>query len=303
MRKAITRNLASSLLMAARHRCCVCPQHRRISNIHHIDENNTNNAPDNLVGLCSECHADAHTTSTMRRNITADQLLAYKTAWESLCTTTTPLLPTEILQSCYYTNIDRVAPAYKQLTGLSLIEGAPYWFNGGPEAYDALWANKRNSLDWQQLLCLREYLEECTRSISSSISPLDVSLFEHQAADPREWQGEFVTFNCDLSGRDIPDQGQLEASTCELDGPPPTLRRELISDDDQDVFEICMMLTPRFFHSDSAFIQFSEKSRWSGVGICGLLRNAVGSNDGYRLRSQLLITPLWIGRGAEATVP
>ncbi len=301
-RKAVGRGLADAILIAARHRCCVCPQHRRISNIHHIDEDNSNNSPHNLIGLCSECHADAHTRSAMRRSITSNQLLAYKMAWEERCSTVPPLLPIEVMRSCYYVNIDRLTPTYKQITGLGLASNAPHWFGQKADSYDTLWANKRNSLNWQQLLSLREYLDDSISKISASIAPLDVGLFEYQAADPREWQGEFVTFNCDFRGCDIPDQGQLEATNGDLDGPPPTLRREHISDEDDEVFEICMMLTPRFFYSDSAFIQFSETSRWSGVGICGLLREAVGSNDGHRLRSQLLITPLWIGRGAESTV-
>ena len=301
-RKAIARDLADGILMRARHRCCVCPAHRRISNIHHLDQDHSNNSPLNLVGLCSECHADAHTTSTMRRGLTTAQLYAYKTEWEEQCTKISQPTPTEELRTNYYANLERLGTVYKQTTGRSLIEGSPHWFKGGKDSYDSLWANDRNTLDWQQLLSVREYLNDCISQVSESILPLDIGLFESQTASPKEWQGELVTFNCELTGKDIPDQNQLVECLGNLEGPPPTLRREKISEDDQEIFEVCMMLSPRFFYSDSSFIQLSETSRWSGVGICGLLREAVGSNDSYRLRSQLLITPLWIGRGAERTV-
>lgn len=301
-RIAIARDIADVLLVRARHRCCICPEHRRIANIHHIDQDPANNDPSNLIGLCAECHADAHTVSTMRRGLTESQLREYRIAWESICAQAAPSLPREIILTAYYVNLDRLAPIYQGIVGKPLAESAPYWFKGGAGTYDALWANKHNSLDWQQLLALRGFLDECVSHLAEVISPLDIALFEAGAADPRQWQGQLVTFAADFTGCDIPDQQQLLENGGELEGPPPTLRRESWPDQDDQIFETCMMLNPRFFYSDSAFTYLSEMGSWSGVGICGLLREAVGSGDGHLLRSQLLVTPLWIGRGVQVTL-
>lgn len=300
-RVTIPKATADNILNSCRHRCCICVSHKRVANIHHIDGDNSNNSLDNLVALCAECHADAHTKFAMRRNLTDDQIKRYRFEWNTRCQDRPPQNPAEKLYSLYYINIERLIPLYKQLTKKSLLSNAPVWFSKKKGSYDSLWANRANSLDWQELLALREYLENCVSEISQLLTPFDVRLFENGAADPKEWQGEYVAFNHELVGRDIPDQPQVVDAEGDLEGPPPTLRSEVISEDDQNVFELCMMLNPRYFYSDSAFIQFSETSVWSGVGISGLLREAVGSNDGHRLRSQLLITPLWIGRGAEAS--
>ena len=61
--------VVSSVLTKAFYRCAVCPEHRRMADIHHIDEDPSNNDERNLIGVCKECHADIHETSTMRRKI------------------------------------------------------------------------------------------------------------------------------------------------------------------------------------------------------------------------------------------
>ena len=62
--------------------CCVC-QTNRVHHIHHIDKNPENNKIENLIGLCSNCHDEAHTKHELSRNLTQEQLLDLKTRWEA----------------------------------------------------------------------------------------------------------------------------------------------------------------------------------------------------------------------------
>ena len=61
--------------------CCVC-RDSPIEQIHHIDKNPLNNVYDNLVGVCNECHGEAHTNHTMERNLTPYILKKVKKIWE-----------------------------------------------------------------------------------------------------------------------------------------------------------------------------------------------------------------------------
>ena len=74
-REAWPKDVATSILVKCHFRCCVCPDHRRIADIHHIDGDHSNSIEANGVALCKECHSDAHSTSTMRRNLRGEHLI------------------------------------------------------------------------------------------------------------------------------------------------------------------------------------------------------------------------------------
>ena len=289
-RLSIPESIADRIVTAARHRCCVCPEHRRIAHIHHMDGDSSNNADNNLVGLCTECHADAHTSSNMRRSISATQLNIYRDLWNEQCAAIPHRLAAEPLSAYYYINIERVAPLMERHLGQNLAKDAPIWFKGGKGRYNCLWANKYNSLDWNQLLELRQYLEESVGKLAPYLTPLDLSLLERGQIPSEMWQGEYLAFRCTLSGRDVPDQSQLVDCRGDLDGPPATLRREYISNDDDYVFETCMLLNPRFFILiPRSYIYL--KSRYGAAWECAELfvapsaqTTVVGSELSYWLR-------------------
>ena len=52
--------------------CCIC--HARGIQIHHIDEDNTNNNIDNLVPLCLECHNHQSTSGGFVSRLTDGEL-------------------------------------------------------------------------------------------------------------------------------------------------------------------------------------------------------------------------------------
>ena len=69
-------DIADELLVSCGHYCCKCG--RRFVQIHHIDEDNTNNDPDNLIPLCKLCHEEVHSTVPMARKITRAQQKLYR---------------------------------------------------------------------------------------------------------------------------------------------------------------------------------------------------------------------------------
>jgi len=89
-RKAIPQNIKDKLLVDAMHRCCLCPQHEDITDLHHIVPISENgpNTEDNLMVVCPTCHAKIH---RIRRMYTVTQLRMYKESWVKLCALRLPL--------------------------------------------------------------------------------------------------------------------------------------------------------------------------------------------------------------------
>ncbi|MEK9149540.1 MAG: HNH endonuclease, partial [Candidatus Desantisbacteria bacterium] len=80
-RKSATRD---KLLVEAMHRCCLCPQHEDITDVHHIIfiSEGGSDTEDNLMVVCPTCHAKIHRRPGM---YTSNQLKTYKERWVSLC--------------------------------------------------------------------------------------------------------------------------------------------------------------------------------------------------------------------------
>lgn len=80
-RPAIPEKLKQTLLYESAFVCVVCQS--KNTQIHHIDKDNSNNSPDNLVVVCHNHHDEAHTIKTMSQNLTSARLLKSKLAWIS----------------------------------------------------------------------------------------------------------------------------------------------------------------------------------------------------------------------------
>jgi len=62
--------------------CCLCRTPGKVPiQIHHLDENPSNNNLDNLAVLCGECHAKVHTVGAFSRKIKAPTLKQYRDSW------------------------------------------------------------------------------------------------------------------------------------------------------------------------------------------------------------------------------
>lgn len=80
----MAKEIRDKLLVEAMHRCCLCPQHEDITDIHHIVPISEKgpDTEDNLMVVCPTCHAKIHRIRTMY-NI--EQLKMYKDRWVNLC--------------------------------------------------------------------------------------------------------------------------------------------------------------------------------------------------------------------------
>lgn len=83
-RKTLSRKIKDKLLVDAMHRCCLCPQHEDITDIHHIVPISEKgpNTEENLMVVCPTCHAKIHRIRTM---YSPTQLKMYKDKWVNLC--------------------------------------------------------------------------------------------------------------------------------------------------------------------------------------------------------------------------
>lgn len=82
-RPTIPDDLAARVMFAADRTCCVCKNSQRKVQIHHIDEDPSHNAFENLAVLCNDCHSDAHTTHAFARNLRAEVIRLYNEAWRA----------------------------------------------------------------------------------------------------------------------------------------------------------------------------------------------------------------------------
>ena len=78
------------LLYESKRKCCVCREDGRSVIIHHIKEwhESKDHGEANLVVLCLEHHNDAHTKKGLSLNLTANQLIAFKSKWIEAVKTT-----------------------------------------------------------------------------------------------------------------------------------------------------------------------------------------------------------------------
>lgn len=78
-RPRIALTLKQKLLYESQYCCSICQS--RGCQIHHIDQNHSNNAETNLIVLCTAHHDEAHTVRTMSNNLDVRGLQHAKQAW------------------------------------------------------------------------------------------------------------------------------------------------------------------------------------------------------------------------------
>lgn len=72
---------AALVLYRADRTCCVCRDPRKTVQIHHLDEDPTNNEVDNLAALCLDCHNKTQLTGGFGRKLDAAQIVLYRDGW------------------------------------------------------------------------------------------------------------------------------------------------------------------------------------------------------------------------------
>ena len=81
IRTPIPSDLATEVLFASDNTCCVCRERGKTIQIHHIDENPSNNAFENLSILCLECHNDTQLKGGFGQKLSGSLVIKYRDEW------------------------------------------------------------------------------------------------------------------------------------------------------------------------------------------------------------------------------
>lgn len=77
----IPKNIAAEVLFLSDRTCCVCNEPGKKVQIHHIDENPSNNSFENLSVLCLEHHNDTMIQGGFGRKLDANQITLFRDNW------------------------------------------------------------------------------------------------------------------------------------------------------------------------------------------------------------------------------
>ena len=81
-RRRIAASLEAGVLFQSDHTCCICRQRGKDVQIHHIDENSSNNSADNLAVVCLDCHSLVSGGRGLGKTYKRGEVRHYKRAWE-----------------------------------------------------------------------------------------------------------------------------------------------------------------------------------------------------------------------------
>lgn len=77
----INQTLSADVLFASDRTCCVCRERGKRVQIHHIDDDPSNNVFENLSVLCLACHDDTQVRGGFAKHLTAPVVKKYRDEW------------------------------------------------------------------------------------------------------------------------------------------------------------------------------------------------------------------------------
>lgn len=80
-RTTIPADSVAVVMLACDRTCCVCQVPGKFVQIHHIDEDPSNHAEDNLVALCFQCHGETQIRGGFGRKLDAEQVRLFRKTW------------------------------------------------------------------------------------------------------------------------------------------------------------------------------------------------------------------------------
>ena len=80
-RNTIPPDVSAKALFLSDRTCCVCRKRGKPVQIHHIDDNKSNNDIGNLAILCLDCHTETQISGGFHRKLDADQIVLYRDDW------------------------------------------------------------------------------------------------------------------------------------------------------------------------------------------------------------------------------
>jgi hypothetical protein len=81
LRINIPDDIATEVLFKHDRTCCVCQERGKTIQIHHIDDDPSNNGEDNLTVLCLACHNDTQIKGGFGRSLSAPRVIKYRDDW------------------------------------------------------------------------------------------------------------------------------------------------------------------------------------------------------------------------------
>ncbi len=82
LREAVSAEMAAQILFLSDRTCCVCRVKGKPVQIHHIDDDPSNNVRNNLAVLCLDCHTDTQIRGGFSRKLDDDQVTLYRDDWQ-----------------------------------------------------------------------------------------------------------------------------------------------------------------------------------------------------------------------------
>lgn len=98
-RTPIPKKTAASIMFQTDGICCVCHKEGKPVQIHHIDENPSNNNIENLMTLCLDCHHNTQISGGFTRRLDNEQLKLYRDNWINTISGSRSQLRDEITKS------------------------------------------------------------------------------------------------------------------------------------------------------------------------------------------------------------
>lgn len=95
-RETIPPELAAKALFLSDRTCCVCRVKGKPVQIHHIDDNPTNNILHNFAVLCFDCHTETQISGGFHRKLNADQVILYRDNWLNIVSRQRAVSPNRI---------------------------------------------------------------------------------------------------------------------------------------------------------------------------------------------------------------
>jgi len=80
-RVSIPSDLVADVIFASDSTCCVCRERGKAVQVHHVDEDPSNNTFANLAVLCLECHNQTQVSGGFGRKLNAELVIKYREEW------------------------------------------------------------------------------------------------------------------------------------------------------------------------------------------------------------------------------
>lgn len=82
-RVSVPSDLVADVMFVSDSTCCVCRERGKAVQVHHVDEDPSNNTLANLAVLCLECHHQTQLSGGFGRKLNAELVLNYREEWSA----------------------------------------------------------------------------------------------------------------------------------------------------------------------------------------------------------------------------